>query len=623
MHDIVIRGGTVVDGTGAARFTADVAIDGERITAVGPVAERGRREIDADGLLVTPGLGRHPHPLRRPGHLGPELAPSSWHGVTTVVMGNCGVGFAPVGPAGESFLINLMEGVEDIPGTGARRGHRLGRGSPSPSTSTRSTAVPRAIDVGAQVPHAAAARLRDGRAGRRPRERSHAGRDRRDGPDRRRGHRGRRARLHDLAHHQPPGRRRPLHPEPAPRRRRADRHRRRPWARPASGVLAGHQRLRCPGRVRRCCAAWPRSSGRPLSFSLAQVDQEPELWRRLSTRSREANAEGLAMRAQVGTRPIGVLFGLEALDRPAAIAPRRTPTSPTSRSPSGSPQLAEPGVRERILADEPDRGPAPCSAMLRRTFELGDPPDYEPAPDQGIAARPGRAPGIAPGSSSTTCCSPTTATPCSTTRSRTTRRRPRAGARDAARPQHHAGLSDGGAHVGTICDASFPDLPAHPLGPRPRPRRAHPARAPGPACRPRPPPPPSACATAACSPRAAGRHERGRLRRPTSARPGLVHDLPTGGKRLLQRAEGYRHTFVAGTEVTTDGTWTGAPPGASSAAPKPPRAEPDTGFRRPRTGIRPLSKSQSPFSTAGQHREPPTTQAIAPDLRSAARCSSV
>jgi N-acyl-D-amino-acid deacylase len=122
MHDVVIRGGTVVDGTGAPARTADVAIDDGLITEVGRTDEGGRRQLDAHGLLVTPGwVDIHTH---YDGQVtwDPDVTPSSWHGVTTVVMGNCGVGFAPVKPGAESFLIELMEGVEDIPGTALHEG---------------------------------------------------------------------------------------------------------------------------------------------------------------------------------------------------------------------------------------------------------------------------------------------------------------------------------------------------------------------------------------------------------------------------------------------------------------------------------------------------------------------
>src|SRR5215470_15003296 len=117
MHDLVIRGGTIVDGTGAAPRPGDVAVDDGRVTEVGRVDADAAQTLDATGCVVTPGfVDVHTH---YDGQVtwDPTLAPSSWHGVTTLVMGNCGVGFAPVRPGAESFLIELMEGVEDIPGT--------------------------------------------------------------------------------------------------------------------------------------------------------------------------------------------------------------------------------------------------------------------------------------------------------------------------------------------------------------------------------------------------------------------------------------------------------------------------------------------------------------------------
>jgi N-acyl-D-aspartate/D-glutamate deacylase len=122
MHDLVIRNATIVDGTGAPRHTGDVAVDAGRITSVGEVDGRGRCEVDAGGLVLTPGwVDIHTH---YDGQVtwDPDVTPSSWHGVTTVVMGNCGVGFAPVRPGREDFLIELMEGVEDIPGTALHEG---------------------------------------------------------------------------------------------------------------------------------------------------------------------------------------------------------------------------------------------------------------------------------------------------------------------------------------------------------------------------------------------------------------------------------------------------------------------------------------------------------------------
>src|SRR5687767_13672816 len=154
MHDLVIRAGTAVDGTAAPPRPADVAVDAGRITEVGTVDERGRREIDADGLVVAPGwVDIHTH---YDGQVtwDPEVSPSSWHGVTTVVMGNCGVGFAPVRPDGHDFLIELMEGVEDIPGAALHEGIDWSWES-FPEYLDALDAMPRALDVAAQVPHAA------------------------------------------------------------------------------------------------------------------------------------------------------------------------------------------------------------------------------------------------------------------------------------------------------------------------------------------------------------------------------------------------------------------------------------------------------------------------------------
>ena len=153
-HDLVIRSGRVVDGTGAEARTADVAIDDGVITAVGKVDGRGRREVDADGALVTPGyVDIHTH-YDGQSTWDTELAPSSWHGVTTAVMGNCGVGFAPVRPADHDRLIELMEGVEDIPGVALHEGLSWAWQS-FPEYLDDIDAKPRDIDLGAQVPHGA------------------------------------------------------------------------------------------------------------------------------------------------------------------------------------------------------------------------------------------------------------------------------------------------------------------------------------------------------------------------------------------------------------------------------------------------------------------------------------
>ena len=154
MYDLIIRNGTVIDGTGADRKVADIAISGGRIMKVGEVLERANNEIDAKGKLVTPGwVDIHTH-YDGQATWDPILAPSSWHGVTTVVMGNCGVGFAPVKPEDRDFLIELMEGVEDIPGAALSEGINW-QWESFPEYLDALESFPRAIDVATQVPHGA------------------------------------------------------------------------------------------------------------------------------------------------------------------------------------------------------------------------------------------------------------------------------------------------------------------------------------------------------------------------------------------------------------------------------------------------------------------------------------
>ncbi len=154
MYDLVIRRGTIIDGSGDARFVADIAVSAGKIVKVGEVQESGQREIDAAGLLVTPGwVDVHTH-YDGQATWDPLLAPSSWHGVTTVVMGNCGVGFAPVKPEDREFLIELMEGVEDIPGAALSEGIDW-QWESFPEYLDALAAFPRAIDVATQVPHGA------------------------------------------------------------------------------------------------------------------------------------------------------------------------------------------------------------------------------------------------------------------------------------------------------------------------------------------------------------------------------------------------------------------------------------------------------------------------------------
>ena len=154
MFDLILRGGTVIDGSGGPRYVADIGIKNGKVERIGNITEAGTEEIDATGKLVTPGwVDIHTH-YDGQATWDPILAPSSWHGVTTVVMGNCGVGFAPVRPQDRDFLIQLMEGVEDIPGAALAEGINW-QWESFPEYMDALAAFPRAIDVATQVPHGA------------------------------------------------------------------------------------------------------------------------------------------------------------------------------------------------------------------------------------------------------------------------------------------------------------------------------------------------------------------------------------------------------------------------------------------------------------------------------------
>ena len=154
MFDLILRGGTVIDGSGGPRYVADIGIKNGKVERIGNITEAGTEEIDATGKLVTPGwVDIHTH-YDGQATWDPILAPSSWHGVTTVVMGNCGVGFAPVRPQDRDFLIQLMEGVEDIPGAALAEGINW-QWESFPEYLDALAAFPRAIDVATQVPHGA------------------------------------------------------------------------------------------------------------------------------------------------------------------------------------------------------------------------------------------------------------------------------------------------------------------------------------------------------------------------------------------------------------------------------------------------------------------------------------
>ena len=553
-HDLVIRGGTVVDGTGAPARTADVAITGDTVTAVGHVDGTAARTIDADGLLVTPGfVDIHAH-YDGQASWGERMTPSSWHGVTTVVAGNCGVGFAPVHEADHERLIELMEGVEDIPGVVLAEGLSWDWRS-FPEFLDTLDGRPFDVDVALQVPHGA---LRLHVMGERGAAREPAT------PD-------------DIAAMAA------LAAEGVEAgalgfttsrtlNHRTSRGEPTPTLTAGADELVGIARaIGATGRgvlqvvsdfgdVDGEFALFRRmaeESGRPLSFSLVQV--AGDAWRRQLELLTQANAEGVEMRAQVAPRAVGLLLGLDCTLHPLLA-------NPVLREIAGRPlaervaQMSDPTFRDRVLEVE-RRGDRPrLIGDLDRLFELGDPPDYEPDPATSIARR----------------AASTGVDPLELAYDLLLGDGGRAflylpllnyddGNLDAvgemlAHPHTVVGLDDGGAHLGTICDASFPTtLLAH-WGRD----RAH-GRLDLPFLVHR-----QTQATA----RAVGLDDRGVLAPGMRAdvnvidaealqarRPVMQRDLPAGGKRLVQGADGYVATVARGRVTYEGGEATGPLPG--------------------------------------------------------------
>jgi len=559
--DLVIRGGTVADGTGGTPFEADVAVAGGRIAAVGTVHGAGRDEIDARGRLVTPGfVDIHTH-YDGQAVWDARLTPSSWHGVTTVVMGNCGVGFAPVRVAGRDRLIELMEGVEDVPGTALHAGIDWQWESFADYLDALARR-PHDIDVCAQLPHGAlrfyvmgdrAARLEAATADDVAQMRMLAAEAMRAGAI---GFSTSRT----LNHRTKSG-------DPTPSLRATEEE----LTQIALGLRdAGHGVIEMISdfdtpdpvtefaMIRRIVAA----SGRPLSISLAQRHGAPQMWRTLLDMVEAAAEAGLPISAQVAPRPLGVLLGLQASLNPFSTHPslRALAAEPLATKVAA---MRAPSFRARVLAEEPD----PAQAALRRRllrmetlFPLGDVPDYEPPRERSlgsIAQREGRTVAevaydmllddegrsffFAPfanyaGFDLDVC------------------------REMLAHPNTLPGLGDGGAHVGSISDASFPTYMLMHWG---RDRRRGRFDIGWLVKR-----------QTADTARAVGLHDRGVIAAGMKAdlnvidlgrlrieRPVMAFDLPSGAKRLMQRARGYDATIVSGSIVYRDGEPTGALPG--------------------------------------------------------------
>ena len=549
--DLVIRAGTVVNGTGGPARTADIAISGDRIVEVGKVDGRGAREIDADGAVVTPGfVDIHTH-YDGQAVWDQRLQPSSLHGVTTVVAGNCGVGFAPVRATDHAMLVELMEGVEDLPGAVLHEG--LSWQWESIGDYLDALDLGRYdIDLATQVCHAPVRVYVMGERGANrepatPEEIAEMGRIAAEGV--RAGALGF-STSRTLNHRTSRG-------EPTPTLTAARDELvgiAEAIGTTGTGVLQVVSDFTTPGEDETLLEMM-RASGRPLSFSLLQIVPGRGYASRLDLLDR-AHAEGLSMRAQVAARAVGVLVGLQSSVNPFGRCPTflavaGLPAAEQARA------LSEPGRREQLVADVREF----AEGMSERVFGLDEPLDYEPRPDDSVAACARRL-GVDPVELFVDLLL--------ADEGRALLYLPflnyadgnlDAAAEMIAHPFTVPGLGDGGAHVGTICDASFPTtLLVHWGRDRQRGMTFDLPFLVQRQCR----------ATA----ETVGLLDRGLLApgykadvnvidfdRLSLGAPRLVHDLPAGGKRLLQDARGYRHTIVSGTETYEDGQPTGALPG--------------------------------------------------------------
>ena len=570
MLDLIVRGGTLVDGSGAPPVTADVGLQGDRVVSVGRVTESARREINADGALVTPGfVDIHTH-FDGQATWDPLLAPSCWHGVTTVAMGNCGVGFAPARADSHDWLISLLEGVEDIPGTALAEGIPWGWESFGEYLDVLAS-CPRALDVGVHVPHAAVRTYVMGERGGDPAEIPNSaelaamteliGQALDAGAI---GFATSRTEVHRTKAGAFLGTLRTGHDElVAIASALAERNR------GVIQLISDCYQSTDPDFVRSeldAIGTLATVSRRPLSFTVQQPYAVPERWRELLEQVGEWRRTGLDVKAQVAPRPIGLLLGLEATANPFALC---RSYGEVALLPTGerAVALAAPERRSAVLAEHAELlAQIPVETLLHQIiggadvmFRLEDPVDYDFRRDRSVAAL-ANAQGKEPFGAVYDAILELDG--------RRLLYMPlfnfAGGDLAAVREMIMSdvtlfGLSDAGAHCGAICDASMTTSYLT-LWAR--------SRVDG-----------LALETVvrnmtSSTARHVGWHDRGvlapgyladmnviDLEELACAPPRMVHDLPAGGRRLVQEARGYSWTIKSGVPTFCGGVHTGEFPG--------------------------------------------------------------
>ncbi len=570
-YDLILRGGTIVDGTGAPRHTGDVAIRDGLIAAVGTVAGTALREIDATGLVVAPGwVDIHTH-YDGQATWDAEMAPSSWHGVTTAIMGNCGVGFAPAAPDRHDWLIGLMEGVEDIPGTALAEGLTWDWET-FPEYLDALERLPRSIDVGTHVPHGAVRAYVMGdreRPGAVPtgdditkmaaivEEGVRAGAL---------GFSTSRTVIHkSIEGEVVPGTTATAEELVAIGRA---------MGRAGHGVFELASDLRPEWREFDWMGAISRETGLPVVFAALQsIARETTLDDQIAEMARQ-NARGARIVAAIALRGNGVIMGWRGTVHPFRFRPSWAAIEALPWDEQRA-RLKDADFRAQLLGEANVYPESDIVHLFRalaegwdQLYEMDDDFDYEPQRPASIAAR-AAARGVTPAEYAYDLMTQGDATgfiyfPILNYADGNLDFLEQLQARDDCVNS----LSDGGAHCGTICDAASPTfMLQHWVRDRPRggrltletavKRQSHDTA------------------------RLYGLDDRGVIApgaladinvidfdHLTLERPWMAFDLPAGGKRLLQRATGYRYTIKSGVVTFEDGTWTGATPGGVLRGPQ-------------------------------------------------------